>query len=288
MTEQTTSIAWGPAGQPAAIGITFDNLGEAMEITNGLWPADTPVGAHPSVMRTLPAVLDVLDELALPATYFAEGWSAGVYPNALGRLVAAGHEVAYHGWLHEHWSGLEDRDRESELIRRGVEAMAERGIRMRGFRPPGGGMTPWTVELAREHGFTYLSPAARRTGLLADDLVALPFIWTAIDAYYAWDAFAPLRRQLGDPDEVLPAGRMVDAMVATIDATVADGGCLTLLFHPFLLGEVERFEAMREVLTHLAGRDDVWCATCAELADWALGQRTTIARDPQLDERSWR
>lgn len=288
MTEQTQPVVWGPAGARAAIGITFDNLGEAMEITNGLWPAEKPVGAHPSVVETLPAVLDLLDELALPATYFAEGWSAGVYPDALKRLVEAGHEVGYHGWQHEHWSGVEDRDRESDLIARGVQAMADRGIQMRGFRPPGGGMTPWTVELAREHGFTYLSPAARCAGLLADDLVALPFAWTAIDAYYAWDAFAPLRRQLGDAEEVLPPRRMVDAMIAAIEATVAEGGCLTLLFHPFLLGDPERFSAMREVLTYLVTSDNVWCATCAELADWVLGHRAAFGCDPELDQRSWR
>jgi hypothetical protein len=123
--------------------------------------------------------------------------------------------------------------------------------------------------------------------MLAPDLVSLPFAWRAIDAYYAWDAFAPLRRQLGDRDALLPADRMRDAMVRAVERTIAEGGCLTLLFHPFLLGEPARFEAMREVLRFVAGSDEIWIAPCRELAGRVLRapQRFPAA---ELDERSWR
>jgi peptidoglycan/xylan/chitin deacetylase (PgdA/CDA1 family) len=59
-----------------------------------------------------------------------------VYPDALHDLAAAGHEIGYHGWRHEHWPRIDSRELEAELILRGTRKMAKHGITVRGFRPP--------------------------------------------------------------------------------------------------------------------------------------------------------
>ena len=71
------------------------------------WPAGAPVGEHWSVTEALPRLLALLDEVELKATFFVEGRNAELYPDAPRELHGAGHEVAFHGWRHEPWGGLE-------------------------------------------------------------------------------------------------------------------------------------------------------------------------------------
>lgn len=281
-----SAARWGPGGHAAAVSITLDNLGEAMDLSIGTWPEGRPVGRHHSVTEVLPRILDLLRREGVSCTYFVEGWSAEVYPEVLRRLDDAGHEIALHGWRHEHWPALTSRRLESQLISRGMASMRAHGVDLRGFRPPGGVLTPWSVDLLGDNGFTYVSPAGRRAGLI-DGLVALPFRWTAIDAYYFFDAFAPLRRMLGDPAGTLPPERLVAGVEQALDEVAAAGGCLSLLFHPFLEDHPDRFEAMAHIVGLIAGRDDIWCAPCAQHADWALEHRELLSHAPQLDEASW-
>ena len=81
---------WGPEGKPAAVSVTFDNLGEAADIGLGRWPEGQPIGEHPTVREHLPKVLEVLAEANLRATFFVESFNATLYPDAL-RAIAKDH-----------------------------------------------------------------------------------------------------------------------------------------------------------------------------------------------------
>jgi peptidoglycan/xylan/chitin deacetylase (PgdA/CDA1 family) len=215
----------------AGTGLSFDNLGEVTALARGEWPAGKPVGHHWSVTRALPRLLSLLDELGLRATFFVEGLNAELYPDALRELDAAGHEVAFHGWEHEPWGGLEP-ERERALFARGVEAFGALGLRPAGFRPPGGELTEATVPLLREFGFEYCSPEGD-TVERRDGIVILPFEWEHVDAWYYLDGFD------GPPS----AAAVREAMLTALDAEYA-----TLIFHPFLTDTGERFAVLREVL----------------------------------------
>jgi peptidoglycan/xylan/chitin deacetylase (PgdA/CDA1 family) len=225
--------------------ITFDNLGEVADLERGRWPADAPLGRHASVTRTLPRILELLDETGVRTTFFVEGLNAELYPDALREIDAAGHEVAYHGWLHERWADL-DPGAERESLERGVEAMDALGVRPVGFRPPGGSLTPATPGLLRELGFTYVSPEADAAEPLAG-LALVPFRWPLVDALYYLPHFADLReRYLGTRDEQPP--ERVRAAVAAARDEIA-------VFHPFLLGDEERFAVLRDVVDGIPLRD---------------------------------
>jgi peptidoglycan/xylan/chitin deacetylase (PgdA/CDA1 family) len=216
--------------------ITFDNLGEVADLERGRWPADAPLGRHASVTRTLPRILELLDETGVRTTFFVEGLNAELYPDALREIDAAGHEVAYHGWLHERWADL-DPAAERESLERGVDALDALGLRPVGFRPPGGGLTPATPGLLRELGFTYVSPESTEP---LDGLAVLPFRWPLVDALYYLPHFADLReRYLGTREEQPP--ERVRAAVAAARDEIA-------VFHPFLLGDEERFAVLRDVV----------------------------------------
>lgn len=276
---------WGPERRPAAVAVTFDNLGEASELERRQWPPEQPLGRHFSVTRALPRVLELLAELELRATFFIEGVNAHLYPQALQDIDAAGHEVAYHGWQHEAWAGL-DADDERDLLRRGVEAFSELGLRPLGFRPPGGRLASSSAAALRESDFVYCSPAGEGAGV-RDQLVVLPFRWNLLDAFHYLPNFAHRRRAaLGSPDVLPPR-----ALRATLADALAQARChgrfLATLFHPFLADSDERFEVLRAVLTDvqtLVTEQAVWCAPLREIAASMLEQPSASTWDLRLDE----
>jgi len=224
------------------ISVTFDNLGEVADLERGRWPAEAPLGRHASVTRTLPRILELLDEVGVRATFFVEGLNTELYPDALRELDAAGHEVAYHGWRHERWVDL-DPAAERESLERGVRAMDELGLRPVGFRPPGGELTPETPSLLRELGFTYCSPEADAAVPL-DGLGVLPFQWRLVDAFHYLPHFGGLReRYLGSPEPQPPS-----RLRSEIETALGGDGFVALLFHPFLLDVDARFAVLRDVL----------------------------------------
>ena len=234
--------------------ITFDNLGEVTELQRGEFPEGQPLGRHFSVTRALPRILGLLEELGLRVTFFVEGLNTELYPDTLGRIAAAGHEVAYHGWCHEQWAEL-DRDQEAEILERGVRALEALGLRPEGFRPPGGRLTASSPELLRELGFAYCSPEGVGFGV-DRDVAVLPFAWPMVDAYHYLPRFGSLR---GSSDPASPAD-----FEAVLDAATGSAECV--VFHPFLADDEERFAVMRRHLAAVAARGDVWCAPCREVA----------------------
>ena len=275
---------WGPDGRRAAVSLTFDNLGEAADLERGLWPENEPLGRHFSVKRTLPRILAMLDELGLRATFFVEGINAELYPEALLGIVDRGHDLGYHGWRHEYWAGLSPSE-EARLLELGIREMGKVGIRPRGFRPPGGRLNPSSLGLLQSLGFTYCSPAGQGVGVL-EDMVVLPFDWRLIDAYYDLPRFGDLREKDTGSSEPLAPSRFWETIKTTLESTVRDGGHLSLLFHPFLEDEQDRFEVMHEILEDLSAltRDGtLWCALYRDVASWVRRHPEAFGDELRLD-----
>ena len=279
-----TPSVWGPDACRAAVSVTFDNLGEAADLERGVWPEDEPLGRHFSVKRTLPRILDTLDELGLRTTFFVEGLNAELYPEALLEIANSGHELGYHGWRHEYWPNLSSSN-EACALERGVRKMHELGVRPRGFRPPGGRLTPSSPELLENLGFTHCSPAGLGIGFLVN-LVVLPFEWRLIDAYYYLPRFGSLREISTGSSEPLSPFRFRETLSSALQGVVRDGGHLTLLFHPSLEEQEGRFEIMRGVLEELrdlAEEGLVWCPPYRDVASWVRGRPEAFGNGLQLD-----
>jgi peptidoglycan/xylan/chitin deacetylase (PgdA/CDA1 family) len=279
-----TGTFWGPEARRAAVTVTFDNLGEAADLERGLWPESEPLGRHFSVRRMLPRILGMLDEFGLRATFFVEGLNAELYPEALLEIASSGHELGYHGWRHEYWSDLSPSE-EARLLERGVRKMDVLGVRPRGFRPPGGRLTTSSPELLERLGFTHCSPAGRGIGFLGN-LVVLPFEWRLIDAYHYLPRFGALRRTTTGSSEPLSPVRFRETLSSALRGVVRDGGHLSLLFHPFLEEQEDRFEVMRGALQELRdlARDGlIWCAPNRDVASWARERPGAFGGGPRLD-----
>jgi peptidoglycan/xylan/chitin deacetylase (PgdA/CDA1 family) len=285
------------------VSVTFDNLGEAAQLELGMWPAEVPEGQHFTVVDVLPRLLDLLATRKVKATFFVEGLNAEMYPRALQGIVAAGHEVAVHAWRHEEWATL-DVESERALLERATSAMRGIGIEPSGFRPPGGGLTKRTLGLLGEHGYSYVSPAGEREGLL-EGLAVLPFRWPLVDAYSYLPQFAPLRERYGaGPDPHTP-GQMRERMIAALRGHAEQDGHLTLLFHPFSVAFTgdPGWEALDDVLgetVRVAGGSTqttapqsgareaaVTAMRMDEAAAWMLERPAELGHPPQLDEATW-
>ena len=122
-----------PAGKSAAAAFTFDVDAESAV----LW-GNEAVAARMSVISHqaygplvgIPRILDLLDRHQIPATFFVPGHTAHRYPDAVRSIVAAGHEIAHHGYLHEQPTAL-TLEQENEALDRGLQALAE----VAGVRP---------------------------------------------------------------------------------------------------------------------------------------------------------
>jgi peptidoglycan/xylan/chitin deacetylase (PgdA/CDA1 family) len=215
-----------------AVVLTFDNLGEASELERGTWPAGEPLGRHPSVTQILPRLLDELDAHCLTATFFAEGISRELYPDALREIGARGHELGVHGWRHESWAELAPA-RERELLVRADRAFRELGLAPRGFRPPGGTGTAETTALLGELGYTWWSPAASGAALgEVPGLAQLAFDWELVDAYHLMESFAELRAARRDRRETMAPGELGDRIAERLSH---GSGTDVLVLHPFLM-----------------------------------------------------
>jgi peptidoglycan/xylan/chitin deacetylase (PgdA/CDA1 family) len=253
-----------------AILLSFDNLGEAADLERDPSPDPEPTGDHPSVTVALPALLELLAGLDLPATFFVEGINAGLYPQAVRSIADAGHEVGLHAWRHERWHELSP-DEEDDRIARGVAAFAALGVDVAGFRPPGGQLTPRTLPALAEHGLRWCSPLGTRAER-RDGIALLPFRWALVDAYHRMAAFAGLRREHGDDPAPRSPAATADALLAELDRPP---DCPTvLILHPFLLLDgAERVQAervLRRVAEQVAAGTR-WVATGRELATRAPG-----------------
>ncbi|MCW3008186.1 MAG: polysaccharide deacetylase [Solirubrobacterales bacterium] len=237
----------------ATLTLTFDNLGEAADLERGLWPPDRPIGRHPSVTQALPALLAVLAQESLHATFFVEASNVAIYPDAIAAIVAGGHEVGHHGWRHEPWATL-PAPREEELLRRGVEAFADAGILVRGFRPPGGELTAATPSLLRSTGLRWCSPVADEAPHVDDGLAVIPFRWPLVDAYHLASHFHALRLRHGDPSLPVAPEAMVDRIVGELDALGDTGGQRTLILHPFLSVDPLTLTAVTRLLRAIGER----------------------------------
>jgi peptidoglycan/xylan/chitin deacetylase (PgdA/CDA1 family) len=275
---------WGPDACRAAVSVTFDNLGEAADLERGLWPEDEPLGRHFSVRRALPRILGILGELGLRSTFYVEGLNAELYPEALLEIADSGHELGYHGWRHEYWPDLSPAD-EAHRLERGVHRMQEIGVAPRGFRPPGGRLTPSSPKLLEDLGFTHCSPAGRGTGFL-DGLVVLPFAWREMDAYHYLPRFGGLRESFEESDEPLSPARFRKTLGSMLRSIAQDGGHLTLIFHPYLEEQEDRFEVMRgalEELRVLVEDGAVWCAPQRDVASWVREHPDDFGDGLELD-----
>lgn len=111
------------------------------------------------VEHGLPALLDALADLDVPATFFTTGEVARRYPECVQRVVAAGHELACHGMTHTAFTRLDRESARAEIEE--SAAILRRFADVTSFRAPYLQFPDEYVDILEENGFALDSSHAK-------------------------------------------------------------------------------------------------------------------------------
>jgi polysaccharide deacetylase family protein (PEP-CTERM system associated) len=115
------------------------------------------------VERNTDAVLALFGESGVKATFFTLGWVAERHPALIRRIVAAGHEVASHGWDHDRVFTMDAATFRADLARARKTLEDASGVAVTGYRAPSFSIdkrTPWAHAELAEAGYSYSSSVA--------------------------------------------------------------------------------------------------------------------------------
>ena len=107
------------------------------------------------VERNTMRMMEILEARKARATFFVLGWVAERCPDLVRAIAAAGHEVASHGYGHEHVYSLRPSEFRSDVLRskRYLEDLT--GTAVRGYRAPCFSITEWAIPILQDAGFDY-------------------------------------------------------------------------------------------------------------------------------------
>jgi peptidoglycan/xylan/chitin deacetylase (PgdA/CDA1 family) len=213
----------------------------------------------------VPRILALLDDLAVPATFFVPGWVAEQRPHLAASIVDRGHEVAHHSYSHRSATDLTPDEQRADF-ERALEVFAGQDIEIVGHRAALWQTTTTTMELLAEHAMAYDS------SMMADDrpyrlaigdaaVVELPVHWSLDD----WEQYAFLPEpHLGAVIEA--PSKVLDLWWSELDAMREHGCLFNLCLHPFLSGRPGRLAVVRRLVELARERGDVEFARCRDVA----------------------
>ena len=244
-------------------------------------------------------VLELMDRYDIKSTFLVPGHTALAYPNVIKDIMNRGHELAYHGWMHEDAREF-DIDGQRLIIERGLEALdLVAGVRPRGHVSPAWNMSEHTMQLVEEFGFDFdgsrmstdnravyvrkndrwVLDGAFQFGELTD-VVGIPVAWVMDDVplfEFAW----------GEIPGLAPASVAEETWMGEFDYAYenAPGGVFNLTVHPQCIGRGPRLKMLERLIAHASQHSDVKFTRQSEYVDaWkALNPRDKWrAENPEL------
>jgi peptidoglycan-N-acetylglucosamine deacetylase len=265
MSNETVFPAW-PGGAEVAVALTFDVDGEAP------WLGEGPDYSRRLTMlsmgrfgpeRGLGRILELLAGAGLPATFYVPGHTVDHHPDVVPAILAGGHEVGHHGYLHLASESLDAAGQRAEL-ERGLTALERHGVRPIGYRSPGWEIVPQTLSMLGELGFAYDS------SLMADDrpywetsgdrpLLEIPGHWSLCDwPYFGWTPYHG--GLLADPAAV------ERIWLDEYESARQERRAVTYTMHPEAIGRGYLLRMLERVISAMRDRGRPWFATHAQIA----------------------
>ena len=258
-----------PNGARCAVALSFDSDHETTELRDGGKSIGRMAWGQYGARVGVPRIARLLKQYDVRASFYVPAVVAMTYPDEQRALVADGHEIGIHGWIHELNSVL-PYEPERDLMLRSADTLAQiTGVRPVGMRTPSWDFSPNTLRIAKEMGLRYDS------SLMADEdcyellldgaptgIVEVPVEWVRDDAvYFMMHRFQGLR-------PYTPPADVFDIFRREFDAAYAEGGLCQLTFHPHIVGYRSRIWIVEEVIRHAQAKGEVWFGTHADVAGW--------------------
>ncbi len=269
-----TPYAW-PGGAKLAVYLGV-NL-EHFAFGEGLGAELAPGGPQPDVLNFAWRdygnrvggwrLLDLLDEVAMPATVLLNSAMYDYAPDLVAAHRARGDEMAGHGRTNSERQSVLPEAEERRLIADSTEAIARHeGAAPRGWLSPWIAESRTTPDLLAEEGYRYTmnwcaddAPVWMRTR--GGKLLAMPYPQEVNDI----PAIAA-RRESAEAF----ARMIVDDFEERLRQVRADGlpQVMGIALHPYIIGQPHRLRVLRRALSVVAqARGDVWITTAGAVFD---------------------
>ena len=257
-------------GARCAFALSFDSDHETNELRDGGNSIGRMAWGEYGSRVGVPRILKILEAYDVPATFYVPAVSALLHPDEQRRVVAEGHEIGIHSWIHELNSAL-PYEPEKDLMQRAVDTLEKiTGVRPVGARTASWDFSPHTLRITRDIGLLYDS------SLMADEdcyelvlegeptgVIELPVEWVRDDAvYFVMHRFQSLRPHT-------PPASVFDIFRREFEAAYEEGGIFQLTTHPHIIGYRSRIWIIEELIKLARAKGDVWFATHAEVAMFA-------------------
>ena len=269
------TIKW-PDNKRIAVMMAFDLDAETMWTTHGdgstAHMTNLSRGAY-GPKQGVPRILDMLDVHQVKATFFIPGVIAEKYPLVVKEIARRGHDIGFHGYLHEE-STATTYEQEDATMHRSEKIIYDlTGQKIAGHRAPGGVIHDYSLRLFLEHGYIYSSnwrdsdgPFLHQIDGKTVPLVELPkdsiFDDTAYDFYT--DA-APERYGLKSPDE------MYEIWKDEFDTLAVEGRMINFVLHPQFVGRASRVQMLSRLIGYMKSHG-ARLDTNRAVASWVLKQ----------------
>lgn len=262
-------VPW-PGGAKCAVALTLDMDAESILRIAHPQRAQAMVSAA-SMLRygpevAVPRVLETYRHFGIRQTFFVPGWCAQRYPRAVEAMVRDGHEVAAHGYLHEHPNELSDADERSALHRSLGALESITGQRPCGWRAPLYNFSHRSADLLLEAGITY------DASLMGDDV---PYLLETsrgtlleLPSHWGMDDWPPFMHSI-ELDFQMPiqsASRAWEAWWEEFEAAWDYGGMWVAVWHPFLSGRLARWSCTHRMIGRMLTTGRVWFAPMRDIA----------------------
>ncbi len=242
-----------------------------------------------------PRLIALLKKYDVRSSWYVPGHTIETFPDAVGKVVDAGHEIGHHGWKHVPPASLAREEEEAELVRANEAIRRISGQYARGYRSPSWDLSPHSVELMLRHGFAYDSsmmgndytPYYARQGDVielekpavigkASPLVEMPIHWSTDDSPH----FEFVRTAANIRQGLMKAGDVLDNWINDFLylRDTMEWGVLTYTCHPFISGRGHRIMMLERLIRRLKDEGAIFQTVDETVREFkARGQSPAVA-----------
>src|ERR1700689_1100045 len=144
-----------PGGARCAVALSFDSDHETSDLREGGTSIGRLAWGQYGARVGVPRILKLLDKYQVKASFYVPAVTALLHPDEQRRVVAEGHEIGIHGWIHELNSVLPYEAERDLMLRAGDVLEKTTGLRPVGLRTPSWDFSWNTLAIEQEMGLLY-------------------------------------------------------------------------------------------------------------------------------------
>lgn len=262
-------IVW-PFNKRIAVMVTFDFDAELLRQSvigkRNIGFSDRSRGQY-GPYEGLKRCLDMLERQNLKMTFFIPGRIAELYPEHVKQIADAGHELAYHGYMHEAEVDMPAAEEEANMEKSEKLLQSFANQKIVGYRGPLDLLPNCALSLMEKRNYLYCSTLKDCDWAYVHEdypIVELPTEPSLDDFSFFYFSYA---------DEATitcsyPVDYVYDIWKDNFDELANEGDKVFVLkLHPQLIGRSSRVRMLERFIAYMKA-NGAWIASCQEVAEY--------------------